>query len=196
MLMFWVMIWAPNSPPYVTVYVDMKHFSGSSDSTFTSTNHLFALLLTVLLFLSLWGAWLLITTVPSKESWERWDFKHVSYFTNHYATMLLYGYSNWDPVAMLLWMAAVFCNFQVCEKMKIPEKWPENDWIWISDVVGKVWVNSKQFRESVTSDWKELAGSRKHVWLSSDRFDGTVYWKFESFASPDVSCDLLLVYYA
>uniref|UniRef100_A0A915Q843 Agenet domain-containing protein n=1 Tax=Setaria digitata TaxID=48799 RepID=A0A915Q843_9BILA len=74
---------------------------------------------------------------------------------------------------------------QVCEKMKMPEDLPNKDWIWVSDVVGKVWVDYEQFKKSVADRWAELADSTTHVWLSCSQINSTVFWKFESVVEPN-----------
>ncbi|EJD74738.1 hypothetical protein LOAG_17987 [Loa loa] len=74
---------------------------------------------------------------------------------------------------------------QICQKMKIPENSPEKDWIWESDVVGKVLVDSEQFKNSVMDQWDDLAGSIAYVWISCDQFNSTVRWKFHSFVQPN-----------
>ncbi|CAG9536899.1 unnamed protein product [Cercopithifilaria johnstoni] len=74
---------------------------------------------------------------------------------------------------------------QICQKMKLPENLPEKDWIWVSDIVGKVWIELDQFKRSAADRWDELAGSVTHVWLSFDQFYSTIRWKFDSIVESN-----------
>ncbi|KAM3717663.1 Amino acid permease [Dirofilaria immitis] len=78
---------------------------------------------------------------------------------------------------------------QVCEKMKMPENLPEKNFVWVSDVVGKVWVDVEEFKKSVMDRWNELAGNTVRVWLSCDQFDFTIHWKFHSIVDPNEYVD-------
>ncbi|OZC12262.1 hypothetical protein X798_00783 [Onchocerca flexuosa] len=84
---------------------------------------------------------------------------------------------------------------QICEKMKIPENLPTKDFIWMSDVVGKVWVNLEQFKKSMMVRWNELAGNTMRVWLSCFQFNSTVHWKFHSFVEPNEYVSLHYIRY-
>ncbi|VDN89776.1 unnamed protein product [Brugia pahangi] len=74
---------------------------------------------------------------------------------------------------------------QICQKVKVPENLPKKDWIWISDVAGKIWVDLEHFKKSVMNRWNEFAGNITYVWLSYDQFGSTVCWKFHSIAEPN-----------
>ncbi|EJW83207.1 hypothetical protein WUBG_05885 [Wuchereria bancrofti] len=74
---------------------------------------------------------------------------------------------------------------QICEKVKMPENLPKEDWVWISDVVGKVWVDLEHFKKSVMNRWNELAGNITYIWLSYDQFGSTVCWKFHSIVESN-----------
>ncbi|VBB32323.1 unnamed protein product [Acanthocheilonema viteae] len=74
---------------------------------------------------------------------------------------------------------------QICQKMKIPENLPGKDWVWVSDVVGNVWIELEHFKKTVADRWDELAGSITRVWFSCDKFHSAVLWKFHSIVEPN-----------
>ncbi|VDK87703.1 unnamed protein product [Litomosoides sigmodontis] len=109
-----------------------------------------------------------------------WSFRRVGVMEAHKLK-----YSN----SQMISTREVEGRAQICKKLNMPENLSENDWIWISDVVGKVWVELEQFKKSVGDRWSELAGTTAHVWLSSDQFDRIVRWKFHSIVKPN-GCDI------
>uniref|UniRef100_A0A0N5CRG0 DUF5683 domain-containing protein n=1 Tax=Thelazia callipaeda TaxID=103827 RepID=A0A0N5CRG0_THECL len=85
-------------------------------------------------------------------------------------------------------------ELQVCEKIRLPETLPDENWVWMSGVVGKVTMNVKKFKDYVKDHWDELAGKVRHVWLSYSVSNSNLSWKFESFASPNEFVSLPVAY--